>query len=111
MPLAIPLPAIRMSGSTPMCSTAHIFPVRPIPDWTSSHTRRIPCRSHSSRSAVNQPSGGTMYPPSPSTGSTTTAATSSGATIRCITKFSMWSIVGNPSAASGTPPGRSRPSP
>ena len=51
MPLAIPLPARRMSGSTPKCSTAHIFPVRPIPDCTSSQTSRIPCRSQRSRRA------------------------------------------------------------
>ena len=32
MPEAMPLPESRMSGSTPKCSTAHILPVRPIPD-------------------------------------------------------------------------------
>ncbi len=60
MPLAMPLPASRMSGSTPVCSTAHILPVRPMPHCTSSQTRRMPCRSQSSRSAMSQPSGGTM---------------------------------------------------
>ena len=89
IPLAIPLPESRMSGSTPKCSTAHILPVRPIPDWTSSQISRMPCRSQSSRSAWSQPSGGTMYPPSPITGSTTIAATSSGATIFFIRKPSM----------------------
>ncbi len=35
-PLARPLPTQRMSGSTPSCSQAHIVPVRPTPDCTSS---------------------------------------------------------------------------
>ena len=35
-----------MSGWTPQCSTAHILPVRPVPDWTSSATSRMPCLSH-----------------------------------------------------------------
>ena len=60
MPLAIPLPESRMSGSTPACSIAHILPVRPIPDCTSSAISRIPWRSQRSRKAASQPSGGTM---------------------------------------------------
>ena len=39
IPLAMPLPASKMSGSTPKCSTAHIVPVRPMPDCTSSQIR------------------------------------------------------------------------
>jgi hypothetical protein len=60
MPLAIPFPESRMSGSTPKCSIAHILPVRPIPDWTSSATSMMPCSSHTSRRYPSQPSGGTM---------------------------------------------------
>ncbi len=38
-----------MSGSTPSyCSIAHIVPVRPTPDCTSSSTYRIPCERQSS---------------------------------------------------------------
>ena len=37
------------SGSTPgYCSIAHIVPVRPTPDCTSSDTQRIPCLRQSS---------------------------------------------------------------
>ena len=50
IPEAIPLAVRRMSGSTPKCSIAHILPVRPAPDWTSSAMSRIPCRSQISRS-------------------------------------------------------------
>ena len=60
MPLAMPLPASTMSGSTPQCSTAHIRPVRPMPLWTSSATNRMPCSVHRSRRYASQPSGGTM---------------------------------------------------
>ena len=49
------------------CSIAHIVPLRPMPDCTSSQTSRMPWRSQSSRRYVNQPSGGSTYPPSPST--------------------------------------------
>ena len=59
-PEASPLAVISTSGSTPMCSIAHILPVRPIPDWTSSATSRIPCRSQSSRSRTTHSAGGTM---------------------------------------------------
>ena len=45
MPEAMPLAVSRMSGSTPQCSTAHIFPVRPAPDWISSAMSRMPWRS------------------------------------------------------------------
>ena len=81
-PLAMPLPAVTMSGATPSCSIAHIVPLRPMPDCTSSQTSRMPWRSQSSRRYVNQPSGGSSYPPSPSHDSTTIAATSVGETMR-----------------------------
>ena len=45
IPDAMPLADSRMSGLTPQCSTAHIFPVRPAPDWISSAISRIPCSS------------------------------------------------------------------
>jgi hypothetical protein len=50
MPEAMPLAVARMSGSTPKCSMPNIFPVRPIPDCTSSVTSRMPCFVVSSRS-------------------------------------------------------------
>ena len=40
----MPLAAISTSGSTPVCSMAHMRPVRPMPDWTSSATNRMPWR-------------------------------------------------------------------
>jgi len=33
---------VMMSGSTPECSMANIFPVRPNPDWISSQMRTMP---------------------------------------------------------------------
>ena len=59
-PEAIPLAAISTSGSTPVCSMAHIRPVRPMPDWTSSATNRMPWRSHRALSLASQPGGGVM---------------------------------------------------
>ena len=59
-PDASPLAVISTSGSTPACSIAHILPVRPMPDCTSSATSRMPCRSHSSRSRTSHSTGGTM---------------------------------------------------
>ena len=48
-PPPIDLPKTVMSGSTPSyCSIAHIVPVRPTPDCTSSLTHRIPWRRQSS---------------------------------------------------------------
>ena len=47
IPLAIPLATAKISGTTSKCSAAHILPVRPIPDCTSSKISRIPfCRGH-----------------------------------------------------------------
>ena len=54
MPFAI----ATMSGSTPECSIANIFPVRPMPDCTSSTTSRMPCFVVSSRSRCRNASGG-----------------------------------------------------
>ena len=59
-PLAKPLPTHMMSGTTPSCSVAHIRPVRPTPDWTSSDTSRMSCSSHSARRSASHPGGGTM---------------------------------------------------
>ena len=42
MPEPSPLAVSRMSGSTPSCSQAHIFPVRPTPDCTSSRHQQDP---------------------------------------------------------------------
>ena len=42
MPLAIPLARAITSGTASKCSAAHILPVRPMPDCTSSKIRRIP---------------------------------------------------------------------
>ena len=44
-----PLARVMMSGATPQCWLANIFPVRPTPDCTSSKISRMPWRSHSSR--------------------------------------------------------------
>src|SRR5206468_4187835 len=44
IPLAMPFATARMSGDALKCSAAHIFPVRPIPDCTSSNTSSIPKR-------------------------------------------------------------------
>ena len=60
MPEAIPFATSRMSGTTPVCSAANIFPVRPIPDWTSSKTSRMPWRSQIARSPGRKSAGGTM---------------------------------------------------
>jgi Na+/H+-dicarboxylate symporter len=43
IPEAIPLATQTMSGSTPKCSIANIFPVRPMPDCTSSTISSMPC--------------------------------------------------------------------
>ena len=59
MPDAIPLATSRMSGTTPVCSAANIFPVRPIPVCTSSNTSRMPCWSQSARRPGRKPAGGT----------------------------------------------------
>ncbi len=60
MPDAIPLAASTTSGTTPVCSAANILPVRPMPLWTSSNTRRMPWRSAIARSRRRNSGGGTM---------------------------------------------------
>ena len=79
-PAAIDFAIVIRSGSTPACSIAHIFPVRPKPVCTSSTTKTIPCSSQSCRTPWRNSGGATTNPPSPSTGSITIAATFSGAT-------------------------------
>ena len=59
IPDPMPFAVSRMSGSTSQCWIAHILPVRPAPDWTSSAMSRIPWRSHSSRSRGRKSSSGT----------------------------------------------------
>ena len=63
-PLARPLPMHMMSGSAITDPSArwqaHIVPVRPIPDCTSSTTNMMPWRSQSARRSASQSSGGTM---------------------------------------------------
>ena len=76
IPLAIPLATARISGTAPKCSAAHILPVRPIPDCTSSKIRRIPFWLATRASSSKNFFGGTTYPPSPCTGSSTMAAVS-----------------------------------
>mmetsp|Transcript_17569 Transcript_17569/g.68145 ORF Transcript_17569/g.68145 Transcript_17569/m.68145 type:complete len:248 (+) Transcript_17569:60-803(+) len=79
MPEAMPLARSMMSGASSRlrkCSTAKNLPVLPKPLWTSSATSRMPCSSHTLRSSRRYAGGGTTYPPSPSTGSTTIAAVS-----------------------------------
>ena len=47
-----PLPSAIRSGVTPSCSQQNILPLRPIPHWTSSKTRRAPYLSQISRAAA-----------------------------------------------------------
>ena len=81
MPLAIPLAIVMMSGSTPVCCTAHHLPVRPQPACTSSQISRMPCVSQMRRSSCMNSGGAGMYPPSPCCASTMMAATSSGGSV------------------------------
>ncbi|MNP65474.1 hypothetical protein D3C76_1610640 [compost metagenome] len=58
--LPMPLPKVSMSGFTPECSTAHILPVRPAPDCTSSTISSAPLRSQALRNSCrNSGEGGT----------------------------------------------------
>ncbi len=59
IPEAIPLAITTMSGRASYQSVAHIRPVRPMPDCTSSAMSRMPWRSATSRRAGRKPSGGT----------------------------------------------------
>ena len=75
-------------------------PVRPKPVITSSTSIRMPSRVQASRSALSQPTGGTITPPEPWIGSQQKAATlsapssatfaSSAATVEAITAASSW---------------------
>jgi hypothetical protein len=69
----------RRSGRTPLYSILNIRPVLPNPLCTSSMMRSRPFLSHISRSPCKNAGGAGTYPPSPSTGSTMTAAVSAGA--------------------------------
>src|SRR2546426_4272662 len=62
------LAIVKMSGTASECSIAHIFPVRPRPDWTSSSIRSAPWSFAIFAIRSIHPGGGTMYPPSPWTG-------------------------------------------
>ncbi len=63
------------SGTTPSCSQPKSGPVRPKPVMTSSATNRMSSSRAVSRIAFSQPSGGTITPPEPWTGSAKNAAT------------------------------------
>ena len=81
-PIGIPDPrdfaSVMMSGTAFVCSTAKSFPVRPIPLWTSSATRRAPLSFVIFSIRSTHPGGGTTYPPSPWIGSKNVAARSPG---------------------------------
>src|SRR5437773_10246117 len=78
MPEAIDFAVVRMSGVAFECSMPHILPVRPRPAWTSSSISRKSWSFAIFAIRSSHPGGGTMYPPSPWTGSTKMPATSSG---------------------------------
>ncbi len=65
------------SGSMPLCSTAHIRPVRPTPVCTSSTISGMPRSAVIRRISRSQPSGAGTTPPSPWTGSRIIAAAGS----------------------------------
>ena len=79
-PAAIDFATVSRSGSTSKCSIANIRPVRPKPVCTSSATSTIPERSQISRSPSTNAAGAGTKPPSPSSGSKTTAAIRSAGT-------------------------------
>ena len=74
----MPLAVTSTSGITFSPAHANRLPVRPNPVITSSQTIRIPYRVQISRILASHPSGGTMTPPTPCTGSATKAAIASG---------------------------------
>ena len=53
----MPLPQVSMSGTTFECWMAHILPVRPAPDWTSSAMYRQPFFSQAAL-IISRNSGG-----------------------------------------------------
>ena len=67
-------PVTSMSGTVPVELHSHTSPDLPSPDWTSSATKSIFRLSHSCLSLGRNSFGGTMYPPSPWSGSTKTEA-------------------------------------
>ncbi len=62
------------SGRIPLCSTAHIAPVRPTPVCTSSTISGMPRSAVIRRISRSQPSGAGTTPPSPCTASRIIAA-------------------------------------
>ncbi len=64
-PLPIPLPRTRMSGARDSCSRAHIVPVRPKEDWTSSRMKSRPRLLAQASSFLRQPGGGKTNPAVP----------------------------------------------
>src|SRR5512134_163303 len=69
-PLASPLARVTMSGIRPNLSLASIAPVRPIPVWISSTTRRTPFWRQSRSASLRYPGGCIRTPLSPWRGST-----------------------------------------
>ncbi len=76
----MPFAVVTRSGTTSSCSEANIAPVRAKPVWISSATSSAPFARHHSCRAGRNPGAGTTNPPSPCTGSITTAATWSAPT-------------------------------
>ena len=62
------------SGTTPSSSIAYQRPARPMPLWISSAMNTMPCSAQNSDRPFRKPGAGTMKPPSPWIGSTSTAA-------------------------------------
>jgi len=88
MPFPRALAMVTTSGTTPSCWWANHDPVRPSPVWTSSTMNRI-CRSvQIRRTAAKYSAEAGFTPPSPCTGSSSTAATvGSRAASRASTSF------------------------
>src|SRR3990167_1016395 len=59
----IPLPPTMISGTIPKCSQAHIFPVLPIPDCTSSAMSKMRCSSHQRRNDCAYSNGKNAHDP------------------------------------------------
>ena len=65
---------VTMSGRTSSASIANQRPARPIPLWISSAMNTIPFAAQNSAIPLTKPGDGTMKPPSPWIGSSTTQA-------------------------------------
>ena len=76
-PLPRALAVVIMSGRTPYRSAANGWPLRPTPICTSSKMSCAPTASQRARSAARNSAPMSKAPPTPCTGSTITAATSS----------------------------------